>query len=371
MEIEINKQSFAKKRKAFQITNYDSPSPYTTPLKQVKVERNYLTNTEKSYAYLKHKEGKDASTISKALGRDTRTVRAFISSAKNRKSFLPNHENKGRFRRGTTMLNERQKRLLTEWAREGKITSAREGWLRLLKLKNLPKVSYSTVNRFLNMIGSFVKPKLQTIISPINVDKRLCYIKKYRNFNFKQVLFSDESSFQLNGNTIRAFKAKGEAAPIKAKFNPNHTVMVWGGICWYGKTSLYFVKGTLDAPKYLKLLQSRRKEMLALYQNKGPWHFLQDGAPCHRPQRVANYINKYLTQETMPHPPQSPDMNAIEMVWAIVKRKVEKLRPNNKEQLKEAIKTAWDQIELKVLQSCIQHIPKAMDKIEKNKGQLV
>jgi len=108
-----------------------------------------------------------------------------------------------------------------------------------------------------------------------------------------------------------------------------------------------------------------------LFDNRVIWYFQQDGAPCHRPRRITNYIKRYLTKRILPHPPQSPDLNPIELIWAQMKAKVERRKPQTKQQLKEAIQESWNSIKKNDVRKCIDDLKKKMDKILANKGSLL
>ena len=109
-------------------------------------------------------------------------------------------------------------------------------------------------------IGGFVKPLLKAEVSSTNLNKRIKYCTKYRTFNFKKILFSDESTFQINSNNFRAFKFKGQKRLIKVKKNPDYKVMVWAGVCYEGKTSLHFVTETLKNEGYWKILKKEGRK---------------------------------------------------------------------------------------------------------------
>ncbi|CAG9324231.1 unnamed protein product [Blepharisma stoltei] len=51
--------------------------------------------------------------------------------------------------------------------------------------------------------------------------------------------------------------------------------------------------------------------------------------------------------------PKSPDLNPIEMIWANLKRKVEKRRPDSKARLIAAIQESWDEISFEEVQNSI------------------
>jgi len=60
-------------------------------------------------------------------------------------------------------------------------------------------------------------------------------------------LLTDESYFELNRNNTK-------------EFHFNSTVMVWAGISYYGKTSIWVVDGILDAEGYQDLLEDVKPE---------------------------------------------------------------------------------------------------------------
>jgi len=51
-----------------------------------------------------------------------------------------------------------------------------------------------------------------------------------------------------------------------------------------------------------------------------------------------------------------PDLNPIELVWGLMKTKVEKRKPSTIEELKEAITSAWDELPIKDIQEFINHL---------------
>jgi len=112
-------------------------------------------------------------------------------------------------------------------------------------------------------------------------------------------------------------------------------------------------------------------EKVRLFSRRGKWHFLQDDASSHRPSHVKDWIKTTLSCELLPHPPQSPDLNPIELIWAIMKVQVEAKRPRNKTQLKGAIEKAWESITIAQIKKCRDDLPSKMNKIINCNGNLL
>ena len=73
------------------------------------------------------------------------------------------------------------------------------------------------------------------------------------------------------------------------------------------------------------------------------YHFQQDNAPCHTAKIVMEWF-KDNDISTVVHPPQSPDMNPIEHLWAHMKRQLGEERFNNVQELKEKLINIWENI---------------------------
>ena len=343
---------------------------YKTPLKKTKFSSS-LSNTEKSLAYLHSKVTKTPTKIAVKLGRTKKSITNFLDNVKTTGTFQPKNQNKGRFRRGEVKLNQRQKNLLQKWLKNDEIHSVRQCTIRLNSIRNLPKASYKSVNSYLKTLGNFVRPKLKSLISEKNRKKRVEYCTKYRDFNFKKAIFTDESSFQMNSNNLRSFRFKGKAPPRITKFNPNYSIMVCGGISYNGKTSLHFVSEKVNATYYKKVITEKGDEMKRLFRRRGKWYFVQDSAPSHRPNKVKDHIKETLGCELLGHPPQSPDLNPIELIWAQMKSKIEAKRPKNKSELKSAIEREWKNIRINFVRKCIDNLYTKMDKVLNCNGDLL
>ena len=67
-------------------------------------------------------------------------------------------------------------------------------------------------------------------------------------------------------------------------------------------------------------------------------------------------------------PANSPDLNPIKNLWGIVKKKLHKHRPNTCEQLKDAIKTCWNEVTPHECQQLIHGMPRCIEAVIKARG---
>ena len=72
---------------------------------------------------------------------------------------------------------------------------------------------------------------------------------------FKDVLYTDESSIQLECHRRFACRKKGTQARLKPRAKHHYKVHVWAGISWKGPTPIVIFEGMMNAPGYIEVLQ--------------------------------------------------------------------------------------------------------------------
>lgn len=174
--------------------------------------------------------------------------------------------------------------------------------------------------------------------------------------NLGPILFTDESRFQRGpDNQWRRIKRgvySENSFAKKLKFPK--TVMVWGGISVGYRTPLVRCSNGVDSDEYIKILiSSGAISTLDRIHGRGKWFLLQDGAPCHTSQKVLDWLQSRNVCVLPGWPPNSPDLNPIEMLWGVMKRK---LGPSwkNEDDIWEKVSTTWNEISEKTITALVE-----------------
>ena len=233
-------------------------------------------------------------------------------------------------------------------------------------------VSRALVNNYRHLLGFKYGPQIKTfVLNDAQKQKRLNFAKSNINTNFDNVLFTDESYFELNG--LRwVWRRKGEVSDSIVYPKEAHPLklMVWGGISKRYKTPLIIFekKETMDAHKYVnKILKGTQLEDKMNAEYPDGWVLMQDNAPPHNARITKDYLDQ-VGRTVLEWPPHSPDLNVIEHVWAWIKRKVCELMPKTIEDLVYILNFVWNSIDQCHIDNLVNSMPKRLEMVIKNQG---
>ena len=268
-------------------------------------------------------------------------------------------------------LDEEKLRFIDEALAANDELTAR--WLLLMLQDKWPdfSASLSTIKRArkedLGWIKS--KPKYCQLIRVANKQKRLDWCQQMLNDKetFDNVIFSDESSVQLDHHGRLCFRKVGH--PRKLKPKPKHPpkVHVWAGISKRGATAIVIFTGTLTSTRYCDILQDA---LLPFITNVFPdgHRYQQDNDPKH----TSNYTKDYLAKHSVnwwKTPAESPDLNPIENVWGSMKYFLRhQYKPTNISSLQAGIKQFWMSMTPNVCRRYIDHLQKVIPKVVEVSG---
>lgn len=148
------------------------------------------------------------------------------------------------------------------------------------------------------------------------------------------------------------------------------SVMVWG--CFAGSKvgDIVKVEGRMVKEDYKKILEENVLES-GKRLVKSRFIFQQDNDPKHKSKLCTNYLQTLERQKkliVMNWPPQSPDLNPIELLWEELDRAVRKSQPTSLRDLWKILKTEWTNLQSTTLNKLILRMPRLCKAVIKSKG---
>lgn len=143
--------------------------------------------------------------------------------------------------------------------------------------------------------------------------------------------------------------------------------MVWGAMAWNGCGTMQFIDGIMNKEVYLEILSKNLHASARKLRLSRSFIFQQDGDPKHTSKVVAEWFRKKKVN-VLEWVAQSPDLNPIEHLWAILKIKVREQGPTNLNELKRVITGEWIKMDPKVINNLVESMPRRCEAVIKAKG---
>ncbi len=212
-----------------------------------------------------------------------------------------------------TLLTADRLELIEEMMQQDDETTAVQ--IRLLFLQRGVRLSLSTILRGRRQLGwTFRGSAYCQLIREANKRKRLEWARAHLQDNFEDVIWTDETSVQLESHKRFCCRKIGQRPRPKPRAKHPVKVHVWAGIGWHGATDICIFDGIMNAELYVQILQLTLIPTLQRAQYREGHRFMQDNDPKHTSRAAQKFfeesgINWWRT------PPESPDANPIENLW--------------------------------------------------------
>jgi len=147
--------------------------------------------------------------------------------------------------------------------------------------------------------------------------------------------------------------------------------MIWGCMTAFGHRYMYQINETMDQDVYILILEDCLLKTIKWYKLKSKDIIFQhDNDPKHGAGRVQEWLKK-RPFETLIWPAQSPDLNPIEHLWAILKRQLNQYeRPSNGMlELWERVERIWNNIDKDICLKLVESMPRRIKAVLKAKGR--
>lgn len=276
-------------------------------------------------------------------------------------------------------MTEKDDRLAARLIRSGQVDTAVQATQYLNSIaKNT--LNPQTVRNHLKKMGmrSVVKKK-KPLLSKFHQKAQLNFANLYKEWtedDWKQVIWSDESKInRLGSDGIKyTWKKKGEGLLdreiIGTKKFGGGNIMVWGCMGWEGVGDMVYVEGRMDADQYVDILDNGLLSSVEKFgMDVEDIIFQQDNDPKHTSKKAKQWFQDRGIQ-LLEWPAQSPDLNPIEHLWGILKKRIYNYyqEADGVNELWDRAAKAWLKITPEEVQNLIKSMPRRIHAVIKARG---
>ena len=302
-----------------------------------------LSPEERRIITQKLAKGLQPCQIAKLLKRDTRTIKKAINNI--------DYQRKSRRYYGKLKVTERELRKIKKVVRKHPLATSKF----IFDKAGVPNCGKTLRCETLQKLADNKKAEKRQQILPRHEIQRLDWGRKYMKLHFPNVIFTDEMRATLDGpdGWRRGWVLKGHAPPtLLRRQQGGGGIMIWAGIV--GNRMV----GPFKIEEGVKINSENYTTFLDV--NFFPWYrsqtrsfklkcmFMHDNAPSHASQYTKAYLESKGVKgdKIMQWPANSPDLNPIENLWSIVKRRLypDSKQYMNKRDLWEALKKVCSEI---------------------------
>lgn len=220
------------------------------------------------------------------------------------------------------------------------------------------------------------KPEL----SQVNQVHRLAWAQEHVDWtveDWKSVGFTDESSYLAHWSGKQwVWRRKNEQLDPKflrrSKKHPLR-INVMGGFCHKGKTKLIRVEGRMDSTMCRSLVRYKLLPCFEDLYNGRKFILQHDNATNFKKGVMRPYLQQLERRKkliVLDWPSQSPDLNPIENLWKQVDDLGKDRAPATRDELFDAISSAWDSIPKHQLRTLIRSMPARCREVIVRKGEM-